>query len=175
MLYDVALQWRHNGSDSVSNHQPRECLLNRLIRCRSKETSKLRVTGLCAVNSPGTGEFPAQMASYAENVPFDDVIMEYPPETHIQLKSHEISNGQSRNMGAMDEGDEFRMYIPYYNSQLVTERYSFSTSRYVTRYFFKTKNNKKNKNNIWIRGHWYPNTHKTYGNIVCKDSAKYQI
>ena len=25
------------------------------------------VTGLCAVNSPGTGEFPAQMASYAEN------------------------------------------------------------------------------------------------------------
>ena len=30
--------------------------------------SKLRVTGLCAGNSPGTGEFPAQMASYAENV-----------------------------------------------------------------------------------------------------------
>ena len=30
--------------------------------------SKLRVTGLCAVNSPGTGEFPAQMASYAENI-----------------------------------------------------------------------------------------------------------
>ena len=32
------------------------------------ETSKLRVTGLCAVNSPVTGEFPAQMASNAENV-----------------------------------------------------------------------------------------------------------
>ena len=30
--------------------------------------SKLRVTGLCAGNSPGTGEFPAQMASNAENV-----------------------------------------------------------------------------------------------------------
>ena len=29
---------------------------------------KLRVTGLCAGNSPGTGEFPAQMASNAENV-----------------------------------------------------------------------------------------------------------
>ena len=28
----------------------------------------LHVTGLCAGNSPGTGEFPAQMASYAENV-----------------------------------------------------------------------------------------------------------
>ena len=31
-------------------------------------TSKLRVTGLCAGNSPATGEFPAQMASNAENV-----------------------------------------------------------------------------------------------------------
>ena len=46
-----------------------------------------RVTGLCAGNSPGTGELPAQMASNAEYVcpdkwpvtrnmfPFDDVIM----------------------------------------------------------------------------------------------------
>ena len=33
-----------------------------------RKKSKLRVTGLCARNSPGTGEFPAQMASYAENV-----------------------------------------------------------------------------------------------------------
>ena len=52
----------------VSNHQPHGCLLNRLFRRKSKKTSKLRVTGLCAGNSPGTGEFPAQMASYAENV-----------------------------------------------------------------------------------------------------------
>ena len=33
-----------------------------------KKTSKLRVTGLCEGNSPVTGEFPAQMASNAENV-----------------------------------------------------------------------------------------------------------
>ena len=33
-----------------------------------KKTSKLRVTGLCAGNSPAPGEFPAQMASNAENV-----------------------------------------------------------------------------------------------------------
>ena len=33
-----------------------------------KKASKLRVTGLCAGTSPGTGEFPAQMASNAENV-----------------------------------------------------------------------------------------------------------
>ena len=62
------LRWRHNGRNSVSNHQPHHCLLNRLFRRRSKETSKLRVTGLCVGNSPGTGEFPAQMASYAETV-----------------------------------------------------------------------------------------------------------
>ena len=41
---------------------------NILFRCRSKKTSKLRVTGLCEGNSPGTGEFPAQMASNAENI-----------------------------------------------------------------------------------------------------------
>ena len=63
-----SLQWRHNGRDSVSNHQSHDCLLNRLFRCRSRKTSKLRPTGLCAGNSPGTGEFPAQIASYAENV-----------------------------------------------------------------------------------------------------------
>ena len=62
------LQWRHNGRDSVLNHQPHDCLLNRLFRRRSKKTSKLRVTGLCAGNSPATGEFPSQMASNAENV-----------------------------------------------------------------------------------------------------------
>ena len=62
------LLWRHNWRDSVSNHQPHDCLLNRLFRRRSKQTLKLRVTGLCAGNSPGTGEFPAQMASNAENV-----------------------------------------------------------------------------------------------------------
>ena len=63
----ISLQWRHNGRDSVSNHQPHDCLLNRLFGRRSKKTSKLRVTGLCAGNSPGTGEFPAPMARNAEN------------------------------------------------------------------------------------------------------------
>ena len=54
--------------DGVSNHQPHDCLLNRLLGNRSKKISKLRITGLCAGNSPETGEFPAQIASNAENV-----------------------------------------------------------------------------------------------------------
>ena len=64
----VSLQWRHNGRDSFSNHQSHDCLLNRLLRRRSKKTLNLRVSGLCAGISPGTGEFPAQMATNAKNV-----------------------------------------------------------------------------------------------------------
>ena len=71
------LQWRHNGRDSVSNHQPHDCLLSHLFRRRSKKTSKLRVTGLCAGNSPGTGEFPTQRPVTRQMLPFDDVIMRY--------------------------------------------------------------------------------------------------
>ena len=57
-VLNMSLQWRHNERVGVSNHQPHDCLLNRLFRPRSKKTSKLRVTG----------EFPAQSASNAENV-----------------------------------------------------------------------------------------------------------
>ena len=62
------LKWRHNERDGVSNHQPYDCLLNRLFRRRSKKTSKLHATGLCEGNSPVTDEFPAQRASNTENV-----------------------------------------------------------------------------------------------------------
>ena len=64
----ITLQWRHSGRYNVSNHQPHDCLLNRLFSRGSKKTSKLRVSGLCAGSSPVTGEFPAQMATNAENV-----------------------------------------------------------------------------------------------------------
>ena len=62
-----SLQWRHNGPDGVSNYQRHHCLLSRLFGRSSKKRSKLRVAGLCAGNSPGTGEFPVQRASNAEN------------------------------------------------------------------------------------------------------------
>ena len=63
-----SLQWRHNKHDDVSNNQRLDCLLNRLLRSRSKKISKLRETGFCEGNSPFTGEFPTQRASNAENV-----------------------------------------------------------------------------------------------------------
>ena len=56
LCFIKTLQWRHNGRYSVLNHQPHDCLLNRLFRRRSKKTQKLRVTGLCEGNSPGAGD-----------------------------------------------------------------------------------------------------------------------
>ena len=67
MLHYI-IQRCHNDRDGVSNHQPHDCLLKRLFKRRSKETSKLRVTGFWAGNSPETGAFPAQKASNAEKV-----------------------------------------------------------------------------------------------------------
>ena len=64
----LTVQWRHNEYDGVSNHQPYDCLLNRLFIQRSKKTSKLRVTGLCAGNLSVTGEFPSQRASKAGKI-----------------------------------------------------------------------------------------------------------
>ena len=74
-----SLQWRHNGHDSFSNHQPPNCLLNRLFMHRSKKTSKFRVTGFVwgihrgPVNSPHKWPVTRKMS------PFDDVIMLYEP------------------------------------------------------------------------------------------------
>ena len=47
------------------------------FRRRSKKTSKLRVTGLCEGNSPGTGEFPHKWPVTQKMFPFDDVIMTF--------------------------------------------------------------------------------------------------
>ena len=64
-----ALHWRHNGRDSVSNHQPHDCLFNGLFRRRSKKTWKHRVTVRGPVNSPH--KWPVTLKMFT----FDDVIM----------------------------------------------------------------------------------------------------
>ena len=71
----MSLRWRHNGHDGVSNHLPRHCLLHRLFGCRSKKTSKLRVTDLCAGNSPGPVNSPHKWPVTRKMFPFDEVIM----------------------------------------------------------------------------------------------------
>ena len=72
------LQWRQVQCDGVSNHQLHDCLLNHLFRRRSNKTSKLRVTGLCAGNSPVTCDSPHKWPETRKLFPFDDVIMKYP-------------------------------------------------------------------------------------------------
>ena len=75
----MALHWRHNDYDDVSNHQPCGCLLKRLFRRRSKKTSKLRVTGPCVGNSPRPVNSPHKGPVTRKMFPFDDVIMgKYP-------------------------------------------------------------------------------------------------
>ena len=78
------LRWRHNDLDGVSNHQPRDCLLNRLFSPRSKKTSKLHVTGLCVWNSPGPVNSPHKWPVTRKMLPFDDVIMLYFASEHIK-------------------------------------------------------------------------------------------
>ena len=89
------LQWHHNGHNCISNYQPHHCLLNRLFRRRSKKTSKLRVTDLCAGNSPVTGEFPSQIASNVENV---SIWWRYHAKISVLLKFHDpITSSDSYN------------------------------------------------------------------------------
>ena len=54
------------------------CLLNRLFRCRSKKTSKLRITDLCAGNSQIMRKMfdsPHKGLITQKMFPFDDIIM----------------------------------------------------------------------------------------------------
>ena len=73
--WKISLRWRHNGHDAVSNHQRLDCLLDCLLRHRSKKTSKLRITGLCAGNSPGPVNSPHKRPVTRKMSPFNDVIM----------------------------------------------------------------------------------------------------
>ena len=71
----MSLHGRHNGHESVSNHQPHDCLLSRLFRRRSKKTSTLRVTALCVGYLPGPVNSPHKWPLTRKMFPFDDVIM----------------------------------------------------------------------------------------------------
>ena len=74
----LALHWRHNDHDGVSNHQPHHCLLILLFRVMSRKTSKFRVTGLCVGNSPEPVNSPHKGPVTRKMFPFDDVIMDIP-------------------------------------------------------------------------------------------------
>ena len=69
----------HKERNGVSNYRCLDCFLNRVLRRKSKKTSKFRFTGLCVreiyrwpVNSRHKGPVTRKM------FPFDDVIMKFP-------------------------------------------------------------------------------------------------
>ena len=75
-----SLHWRHNGHDSVSNHQPHDCLLNRLLSRSSTKISKLRVTGLCVGSHRRQVNSPHKWPVTRKMFPFDEVIMLKPEQ-----------------------------------------------------------------------------------------------
>ena len=77
LICKTPLRWSHNDPDGVSNHQPHHCLLNCLFGRRSKKTSKLRVTCLCAGNHRAPVNSPHKWPVTRKMFPFDDVIMHY--------------------------------------------------------------------------------------------------
>ena len=72
--YD-SLRWRHNGHDSVSNHQPPDCLLSRLFRRKSKKTSKRPSLAFVRWIHRGPVNSPHKWPVTRKMFPFDDVIM----------------------------------------------------------------------------------------------------
>ena len=106
-----SLQWRQNGRDGVSNHQPRDCLLNRLLRHRSK-------------NSPHKGQVTRKM------FPFDDVIMTRlaPSQWETSLQSNDVSHWPGTSLKSAQWIPLQCLNIPYRakQSQIIqsTRKYS---------------------------------------------------
>ena len=67
----IRLEWHHNERDGVSNHRRIESFIHAQI----KENIKLRVTGLCEENSPGTGVSPQKGPVTRKIFPYDDTTM----------------------------------------------------------------------------------------------------
>ena len=163
----LSSRWRHNGRDGVSNHQHHDYLLNRLFRHRSKKTFKLRVTGLCGGNSPGTGEFPAQMASNAESV-------------SIWWRHHGYSRSyvRARDMNRVFHNNPYAWWLSGIPSTAHLKQYSpcvvlaeFCGRDCIRDWKHNNSNTKHNTTHIYglYRG-WIVLTYDTYveRNIICQ-------
>ena len=113
-IISLPLQWRHNGLDDVSNYQPHHCLLSRLFGRRSKKTSKLRVTGLCAGNSPGTVNSPHKWPATREMFPFGDVIMARGFMWFIYPYYSRLCQGHGRNRNKTMKCEKARTMCMYF-------------------------------------------------------------
>ena len=100
-ICQLSLQWRHNERNVVSNHQPHDCLLNRLFKAQAEEITQPIIQGAdrrkhqssaslafvsgihrWPVNSPYKGPVTQK------KLPFDDVIM-------VQLITVQLASWQT--------------------------------------------------------------------------------
>ena len=81
----LSLQWRYNERDGVSNHRRLYCLLNRLFMRRSKNTSKLRVTGLCEAIHRWPPDSLHRGPVTRKMFPIDDVIIGLVPVNSTRM------------------------------------------------------------------------------------------
>ena len=117
-----ALHWRHNDHSSVSNHQPHGCLLNRIFRRRSKNTSKLRVAGVCKGSSPGPVNSPHKGPVTRKMFPFDDVIMAISFSRHKGKCKYIIISFNEFNMKM-----PFFLFLSLINMHYIVPRYIENT------------------------------------------------
>ena len=82
IIQPYTLQWRHNERDGVSNHQPQDCLLNRLFTAHQRKHQSSSSLAW-PVNSPHKKPVTRKM------LPFDDVIMITYLSTHWSLATHD--------------------------------------------------------------------------------------
>ena len=116
LVISSSWHWRHNDHDGVPNHQPHGCLLNRLFGRRSKKTLKLRVTGLCAGNSPGPVNSPFVQQGVCQGYP--PVTSGFPSQRAsklfhiITLSCPEWSSARSSSILAIDIVELRRPFLP---------------------------------------------------------------
>ena len=73
----IALQWRHNGHNGVSNHQPYDCFLNPLPRRRSRKHQSSASLAFVRGIHRGPVNSPHKWPVTRKMFPLDDVIMVY--------------------------------------------------------------------------------------------------
>ena len=71
----LTLRWRHNDCGGVSNHQPHDCLLNRIFGRISKEHQSSASLAFVREIHRGPVNFPHKWPVTRKMFPFDDVIM----------------------------------------------------------------------------------------------------
>ena len=129
---DITLEWRHYGFDSVSNHQPHDCLLNVYSNAdQSKHQSKHQRSASLAflrgihrgpVNSPHKWPVTRNM------FPFEDVIM------NSQIRPMHENGHRGRDKVHMVQVQSKFIYLVFWSNTIIAifikRRHTYGTLLY---------------------------------------------